>query len=187
MAKVETISKKINYKSDFDFILTVKASDTSGDLVDMGFPDYDFKGNIYTRGIRKFEFGKNGDTLTNCFNDNGRLHIVANDHKLFSGVLRVDFYAEIPNNIYPDGSKLTVSDCPTNIELVEGCGDEISELEAELVAPYIKGDKGDALTWNDMTDDQKQEVINSAVNGIRKEQITTLSDTADTNDYNDVF
>lgn len=217
MAKVETISKKINYKSDFDFILTIKASDASGNLVDVGFPDYDFKGYLYTKGMRKFEFGKEGDALTNCFDDDGRLHIVANDHKLFSGVLCVDFYAEIPNEIYPDGTKLTVSDCPTSIELVEGCGDDLSEIEVKLIAPYIKGEKGDkgergekgeqgikgergeqglkgdkgekgdALTWNDMTSAQKEEVINSAVADIRKEQITTLGDTADTNDYNDVF
>lgn len=187
MATVETEYKKINYKSDFDFILTLKASDTSGNIVDVGFPTYNFKGFIHTRGIRKFEFGNKNGNLTNCFNDNGKIHIVANAHNLFSGVVKIDFYAELPNKLYPDGSRLTVCDCSTNIELVEGCGDDFSETEIQLIAPYIKGDKGDTLTWDGMTSAQKEEVINSAVEDIRKEQITTLSDTTDTKDYKDVF
>lgn len=190
MAIIETTNKRINHKSDFDFILAVKSYNASGELIDVGFPTYDFYGYIYTRGLRKIEFSHKGGELVNCFNDDNRIHIVINAHNLPAGVLRVDFYAEIPNSIYPDGSKLTVSDCPTSIELVSGCADDITELEAEAIAPYIKGDKGDkgdSLTWETMTESQRQEVINSAVEDIRQEQITTLLDTDDTNEYNDVF
>ena len=125
--------------------------------------------------------------LVNCFNDNGKLHVVANAHNLFPGTLHIDFDAEIPNDIYPDGCKLTVTDCPTSIELVDGCADEATEVQVELIAPYIKGEKGDAMTWDAMTETQKQEVINAAVEDIRKEQITTLSDTADTTNYDELF
>lgn len=208
---------KINYKSDFDFILRIKSHDTQGGFVDVGFPEYDFSGYIYTRGMRKFEFGKKGETLTHCFNDGGKIHIVANDHKLFAGVVYVDFYAEIPNGIYPDGSRLTVTNCLTDVELVEGCGDDFENIEVEIIAPYIKGDKGDkgeqgikgdkgdkgdtgekgekgdkgdkgdALTWGAMTEEQKEEVIKGAVNDIKQEQITTLDNTSDTKYYEDVF
>lgn len=190
MAIIETTNKRINHKSDFDFILAVKSYNASGELIDVGFPTYDFKGYLYTRGLRKYEFSNKGGELVNCFNDDNRIHIVINAHNLPVGVLKVDFYVEIPNSIYPDGSKLTVSDCPTSIELVDGCSDEITELEATLIAPYIKGekgDKGDTLTWEAMTEAQRQEVIESAVEAIRQEQITTTSDTDDTNEYNDVF
>lgn len=182
MATLNTEKFRINHRSDFDFVLTIK---NQGE--DIGFPPYDFVGTLRTRGTRTFEFSKKGDVLVNCFNDNGKLHVVANAHNLFPGTLHIDFDAEIPNDIYPDGSKLTVTDCPTSIELVDGCADEATEVQVELIAPYIKGDKGDAMTWEAMTETQKQEVINAAVEDIRKEQITTLSDTADTTNYDELF
>ena len=197
MATLNTEKFRINHRSDFDFVLTIK---NQGE--DIGFPPYDFVGTLRTKGTRTFEFSKKGDVLVNCFNDNGKLHVVANAHNLFPGTLHIDFDAEIPNDIYPDGSKLTVTDCPTSIELVDGCADEATEVQVELIAPYIKGDKGDkgdtgeqgakgekgdAMTWEAMTETQKQEVINAAVEDIRKEQITTLSDTADTTNYDELF
>lgn len=188
--EVETSKIKINYKSDFDFKLNLKAQSTDGGYVDVGFPEYNFKGYLYTRGMRKYEFGKQGEELLNCFNDNGIIHIVANDHKLFSGIVKIDFYADIPNDIYPDDHKLTVTNCPTNIELVEGCGSEFEDAQVEFIAPYIKGEKGDkgnALTWETMTEQQKGEVIGSAVEEIKKEQITFLANTSNTTEYDDIF
>ena len=212
MATINTEKFRINHRSDFDFVLTIK---NQGE--DIGFPPYDFVGTLRTRGTRTFAFSKKGDVLVNCFNDNGKLHVVANAHNLFPGTLHIDFDAEIPNDIYPDGSKLTVTKCPTSIELVDGCADEATEVQVELIAAYIKGDKGDkgdtgeqglkgdkgdkgdqgirvekgekgdAMTWEAMTETQKQEVINAAVEDIRKEQITTLSDTADTTNYDELF
>lgn len=190
MAKIETETKKINYKSDFDFKLKIKSLGAEGSYVDVGFPTYDFKGYLYTRGMRKYEFGKQDEKLLNCFNDNGTIHIVANNHSLFSGVVKIDFYIDIPNDIYPDNHKLIVTNCATTIELVEGCGDEFTAEEIEIVAPYIKGDKGekgDPLTWETMTQEQREKVVQSAVDEIQKEQITILENTSDATDYNDVF
>lgn len=214
---VGTENKRINYKSDFDFILSVRAANAQGEVVDVGFPTYDFIGTLYTRGLRKFSFSQKDGVQTNCFNDNGKLHVVANAHNLYSGILRIDFQADIPNTIYPDGLKLTVTDCPIGIELVNGCSDEISDVEAAIIAPYIKGekgdkgdkgdkgeqgvqgiqgiqgiqgekgDKGDALTWDSMTDEQQKAVVNMAVEEIQNEQITTLAPTDNDSEYNDVF
>lgn len=190
MAKIETETMKINYKSDFDFKLNLKAQSVDGSYIDVGFPTYDFKGFLYTRGNRKYEFGKQGEVLTNCFDDNGTIHIVANAHSLFPGIVKIGFYADIPNDIYPDDHKLTFTDCPTNIELIEGCGGEFDNAQVELIAPYIKGDKGDkgdALTWDSMSQEAKKELVNSAVIEIKKDEITTLADTSDTTEYDEIF
>ena len=131
-------TKKINYKSDFDFILTVV--DSSG--TDVGFPSYDWEARLRTRGnsgfsARSFIVSCIGGVCTNCFNDNGRIHVVADSHGLGTGMLHVEFHAHVPNGIYPDGEQLTVSPQSVDIELVTGMGDVATDLEVEVQVPYI--------------------------------------------------
>lgn len=189
MATIGTETKKINHKSDFDFNINLKALSADGNYVEVDFPTYDFVGYLYTRSNAKYEFSYKDGVPTNCFNDNGKIHVVANAHNLLSGVLKIQLMLYIPNEIYPDGTKLSVSDCETSIELVDGCGDDF-EGSIEFIAPFIKGekgDKGDNLTWGSMLQEEQKEVIDDAVAEIKKEQITTLAQTDDKEDYNDVF
>lgn len=130
--------RKINHKSDFDFILVVK--DSQGN--DVGFPDYDFSGSVSVgepckATSRKFPFSRKGDTLVNCFNDNGKIHIVCNDHHLSKGQLWVELKAEVPNGIYSDGSELIVIPQQIGIELVCEKGDIPTDVDSEFVVPFI--------------------------------------------------
>ncbi len=69
---------KVNYKSDFDFILTIK--DCRG--MDIGFPRFDWKAKLYTsRSIHKYEISHIGGVCTNCYNDDGRIHCVVDGHR----------------------------------------------------------------------------------------------------------
>lgn len=153
-----TIIKK-NYKSDFDAILLLKSC--VGDVCkEVGWPDYDWVARFYTTSHDNVYIASNvGGELTNCFNDNGNIHVVFNNHGLPSGTLRVEFSAEIPNEIYPDGSQLEISPQALNIELVRGVGDCGTIADVEVMLSYIKGDKGDAFTYDDFTAEQKADLI----------------------------
>lgn len=132
-----------NYKSDFDAILHLKSC--VGDVCkEIGWPGYDWVAKFYTTSHDNVYIASNvGGVLTNCFNDNGNIHVVFNNHGLLSGTLRVEFSAEIPNGIYPDGSQLEVSPQPLDIELVRGRGDCGTIVDVDVMLSYIKGDKGD--------------------------------------------
>lgn len=126
--------KKLNYKSDFDFILTLYGE--NGESI--GFPTYDWEAYIYTAGSKAYKYKAScrGGECVNCFNDNGKIHIVANNHGLSVGVLRVDFISYLPNSLYPDGTERVVQPIDTNIELVQGAGDGAEGGEAEAIIPY---------------------------------------------------
>ena len=162
-----------NYKSDFDAILHLKSC--VGDVCkEIGWPGYDWVAKFYTTSHDNVYIASNvGGVLTNCFNDNGNIHVVFNNHGLPSGTLRVEFSAEIPNGIYPDGSQLEVSPQPLDIELVRGRGDCGTIVDVDVMLSYIKGDKGDtgpqgpkgdkgdkgdAFTYEDFTAEQIAEL-----------------------------
>lgn len=132
--------RKINYKSDFDFFLSLK--DAGGK--EIPFPDNDFVAKFYTSiKANAYTVSCIDGVCTNCFNDNGRIHVVVDNHNMGVGKLKVDFTAMLANSLYPDGSKRIFSPIPLDIELVSGQGDCGTTAEVELLLPYIKGEKGD--------------------------------------------
>ena len=136
---------KINFESDFDVILRLKACD--GDkCTNIGWPLYDWTAKFYTNDLEHTYVASSlGGVLTNCFDDNGQIHVVFNNHGLSTGTLRVKFRAEIPNDIYPDGKKLEVCPQPLDVELVRGMGD-CGTVKTEAIAPTQKWRGRDSLT-----------------------------------------
>lgn len=136
-AEAETAKKRINYKSDFNFRLHLYAPDG----VEMQFPDYDFEGVIYTGSMgfsaRKYSFSQKNNVRHNCYNDNGVIHVICDNHGLLTGQLYVEFRANVPNSIYPDGKEFTVTPSPLGIELVTTAGDEPTEIDEEIVMPVV--------------------------------------------------
>lgn len=128
--------KKINYKSDFDFIL--RLTDCKG--VNIGFPDFDWEAKFYTNSKANafVASSRNGETV-NCFNDEGQIHVVVDEHKMGIGNLNVEMHMELPNDIYPDGVQNDVQPMPLDIELVSGQGDCPTTAEIEVRLPYING------------------------------------------------
>ena len=133
--------KKINYKSDFDLLATMKCYDTSGKEIEIGFADYDWELDLYTGcgnyAPKVYKVSYIGGKATNCFNDNGKVHIVCDNHNLNLGVLNGTIKAKIPNAIYPDGTQLIVSPLSFAIELVADGGDTPSPIEVEIMLPYL--------------------------------------------------
>ena len=154
---------KRNYKDDFDFIMRLYSAmvDSSGKEVadsrrELGWPDYDWVATFYTSGYTSSKANAYvasciGGECVNCYNDNGQIHIVVNNHHMGTGRLIVEFRAELPRDIYPDGYQRNVIPEPLDIELIVGKVDLPSEMEVELLLPYIKGD---AFTYADFTPEQ---------------------------------
>lgn len=150
---------KVNYRSDFDFILKLYSAmtDSSGKEVEnsrreLGWPDYDWVATFWTSSkANAYVASCIGGKCSNCYNDNGQIHIVVDDHHMGSGRLKVEFRAELPREIYPDGYQQNVIPEPLGIELVPCRGDFPSEIEAELLLPYIKGKP---FTYEDFTEAQ---------------------------------
>lgn len=186
---------KKNYKSDFDAILHLVScvGDTKKEI---GWPDYDWVARFYTTSHDNVYIASNiKGALTNCFNDNGNIHVVFNNHGLPSGTLRVEFSAEIPNGIYPDGSQLEVSPQPLDIELVRGRGDCGTIADVDVMLSYIKGDKGDtgpqgpkgdkgdkgdAFTYDDFTPQQIADLKQPATDAAQ--QLQEFQATAEANE-----
>ena len=129
--------KNINYKSDFDFILKlvscVKAEDDSITKREVGFPDHDWSATFWTSSkANAYVASSKGGVLTNCFNDNGQIHVVCNAHKLGVGELKCEYHAALPNVMYPDGSCDVYEPQELDIELWTGQSDCPTEMVVEM-------------------------------------------------------
>lgn len=133
--------RKVNYKSDFDFVMRLK--DASGKEVP--FPECDWDAEFWTSSKpNAYRASCIGGEYVNCFREaDGSIHFVFNSQRMGKGTLKWEPHFRFPNGIYPDSVRDTYSLAPLEIELVSGQGDEPTEAEVEYVIPYIKGDKGD--------------------------------------------
>lgn len=143
--------KRINYKSDFDFILRMKDCKDKDKTVP--FPECDFDALFWTSSKAKAYAASYRDGIyTNCFRtEDGGMHFVFNDHRMGMGTLRWEPHFELPNDIYPDGIQDLFRKAALGIELVDGDGDCPTTAEIEVLLPYIKGD---AFTYEDFTPEQ---------------------------------
>lgn len=146
---------KINYKSDFDFILRLK--DCADPKKTVPFPDGNFdarfwtssKANAYTASYRD-------GVYTNCFRtEDGGMHFVFDDHRMGKGTLHWEPHFELPNGIYPDNMQDLYRKAALDIELVDGDGDCPTTAELEAMLPYIKGEP---FTFEDFTADEIKEL-----------------------------
>lgn len=146
---------KINYKSDFDFILRLK--DCADPKKTVPFPDGNFdarfwtssKANAYTASYRDGAY-------TNCFRtEDGGMHFVFDDHRMGKGTLHWEPHFELPNDIYPDNMQDLYRKAALDIELVDGDGDCPTAAELEAMLPYIKGEP---FTYEDFTAEEIKEL-----------------------------
>ena len=124
---------KINYKSDFDFILTLR--DAQGN--DIGFPDFDWEARFWTFSpVRAATASCRGGKCEGCFNDNGKIHIVVNAPALGCGRLHAEVVTHTANDIYPDGERTLYTPDVLDIELVSGRGDTEMAANAIMRLPH---------------------------------------------------
>lgn len=156
----------VNYKSDFALLLRLylcKCGDDDAPAekgVEIDFPAYDWEARYWTWGkANVYTASCKGGVCTNCRNKDGKILVVFNDHGLSPGPLNVEFTALLPDDLFPDGDRRTVVPGPLDVVLTKDAVCCPSIVEAEMILPYIKGDPGDAFTYDDFTDQQKADLI----------------------------
>lgn len=152
--------RKINYKSDFDFLMRLK--DSAGKEVP--FPECDWDAVFWTSSKAKaYHASCIGGVCTNCRKEaNGTLFIF-DSHAMGLGTLHWEPHFRLPNDIFPDGYQDLFRKAALGIELVDGDGDEATKTEIEYIIPYIKGDKGDAFTYDDFSVEEIADLKRPAV------------------------
>ena len=162
-----------NYQDDFDFLLKLYSAvvdkdgnEVKGSRRKLGWPDYDWSATMWTNSkANAYTASCIDGKCVNCYNDNGEIHIVVNDHHMGPGAVRLQFIAELPREIYPDGLQRNVIPEPVNIELIIGKGDLPTEMEVEMLLPYIKGEP---FTYEDFTPEQIEELQRPATEAAGK-------------------
>lgn len=110
----------IHFKSDFDFQLELR--DALGNPI--GWPEFDWALKLRTESSRReWVAFRRGNMTKGCYNDDGKLHIVADGHGLGPGRLLLEFCADIRNEHYADGVQRVVCMEPIDIRLTDrgGC------------------------------------------------------------------
>lgn len=143
------IMRKVNYKSDFDFVMRLK--DASGKEVP--FPECDWDAEFWTSSKQNaYRASCIGGEYVNCFREaDGSIHFIFDNHRLGVGALKWEPHFELPNGLYPDGVQDLYKPDPLDIELVSGAGDCGDTAEVEAMLPYIKGEP---FTYEDFTPEQ---------------------------------
>lgn len=181
--------KEVNYKSDFPALLTFR--DGKGN--DIGVPPYDWEARFWTASKAiDYRASSVGDVLTNCRVEDGRVIVVFNSHGLPPGHLHCEVSAHIPSGQFPDGEWRVVNATVAGRTLVPGQTEMPSEVEVEVLLPYIKGDKGDKLTFADLTAEEIDQLRQPAEQTAREytekyEQMTAEVETAKFNVFCDLW
>lgn len=106
---------KINYKSDFTFILVIRDCDGN----DIGFPPMDFDAQIWTNSkINAYYFGRRNGELINCKNEDDKIRVIVNDHQMRCGELQVEVTLHLPDSEFPDQERRIVTPDKLDITLV---------------------------------------------------------------------
>lgn len=127
--------RKQNFKSDFDFILTLK--DNEGN--DVGFPDINWELLLLTSSRQlaytaSHQYGEN----VNCFDDGGKIHVTVDRHEFPVGELLYELTVEIPNEDFGDGSRKVFVKGSTDIEMVNENGQTLTGVIVEVRVPHLK-------------------------------------------------
>lgn len=162
----------VNFKSDFDFLFTQR--DCNGCFVPL--PDFEAVFSTET-SPRKYTVSRKGDKFVNCLeNEDGAMFFIFNNHKLLPGLLRYDMHLYLPDERYPDGIRDIFKRNVTNIRLVNENVPCPSPMEVATIAPYIKGEDGKSLTYDDLTEEQKRDLVShidpELIGGCNMEEFT---------------
>ncbi len=130
------MNRKINRKSDFDFILALTGADGNP----LGWQEANWELTLYVdvpsgRNFAYKAYYAFGECI-NCRNADGKIEILVDNHEFPVGELLMDFNIEIPDERYPDRNRsINIPEQKTGIELVNDRGLAVSGLEIPLSVP----------------------------------------------------
>lgn len=132
--------KKINYESDFSFILNLCDAHNKT----FGFPDFDWEVVFYVSGSSETMTASCISGIpTNCKDDEGKLRIIFDNAKIGLGQLKATVTAEIPNETYPDKTQKVVVPTVLGIELVKEATTYVPNIEETIILPVVANEDGE--------------------------------------------
>lgn len=135
--------KKIYFRDDFDFIFSIL--DKYG--LDIGWPDFNWSVRFWTASkANAFTAGCTDGECTNCFPDEGRIHIVFDNHGLSFGDLFFELTMSLPSEYYNDRSKDIHVHGKLPVKLVALC------TQADYTISYVEPTEGNAGGDLEITD-----------------------------------
>lgn len=161
-----------NYRQDFAIWQQLLFRDPeTGQYSDYGFPEYNFKCQYWTTNRAncyeaECKYVDGTAVCKNCRNENGKLIIVFDNHRLQPGDLHGEIVIDFPNNLYPDGYQNSPISLKTNVRLVHGRSEVPTLAEAMAIMPYIKGKDGKNFDYSDLTEEQKEELAKRVADNI---------------------
>lgn len=119
----------------------LKLSDANGNPV--GWVEANWELVLYTASKNlAYKASYAFNEKTNCYEDNGDIHIVVDGHEFPVGELFADFTIDIPDEKFPDGSRhVSVTNEKTDIEMVLDRGHEADGIVVNVRVPYVKKDE----------------------------------------------
>ena len=155
---------RINYQSDFKII----EKNLNGDL------KTPFRFTYQTALSKPVVASFDGHDYKNCRRlDDGSLLVVFDNHGMRPGNLTVRREYYLTDADFADGICNLVSMEFTGIVLVNGRSDD-STGTIDVYPNYQKGDKGDPMTWESMTEEQRTELKDSVVKDVQNEMLSSF-------------
>lgn len=129
-----------NFASDFDAVLHRKVC---GRREELRWPDNDFIIRFWTYSRRNSYVASCIEgKCTNCFNDEGLIHVVFDRHGLGHGILTAEYAELVPNADYPDGNRRDTATQPLQLELWGRSSDCSDTVDLYMSLPHGFGGKG---------------------------------------------
>ena len=163
--------RRVYYKDDLDFYMTLLDCDDEN----IGIPDFDWRARLWTSSKMNYvTVSSVGGVKTNWRDEgDGRIHVVVDNPGLMPGDVHIDFEALLPNETFADGTRKLVKPFTAPIRLTRDCAPCPSAMEIELMLPYVRGK---ALTFDDLTDAEKDAFAQQAADRVTIEDLGVASD-----------
>ena len=163
--------RRVYYKDDLDFYMTLLDCDDEN----IGVPAFDWRARLWTSSKMNYVMVSSvGGVKTNWRDEgDGRIHVVVDNPGLMPGDVHIDFEALLPNETFADGTRKLVKPFTAPIRLTRDCAPCPSAMEIELMLPYVRGK---ALTFDDLTDAEKDAFAQQAADLVTIEDLGVASD-----------
>lgn len=154
---------KINYKSDFKI-------NESSETVAMEVP---FVFSYYVFDNKKYVVSFDGHNYVNCERkEDGSLDVIFNQPDFGIGHLKVERKYAVDDKAFADGVFDVVTVDKTDVFITSGQTFE-TYVKTLVVPPFLKGDKGDPMTWDTMTETERGELVHDVAEAIDPEMVMT--------------
>lgn len=157
---------KINNKSDFKI-------NESSETVAMEVP---FVFSYYVFDSKKYVVSFDGHNYVNCERkEDGSLDVIFNQPEFGIGHLKVERKYAVDDKAFADGVFDVVTVDKTDVFITSGQTFE-TYVKTLVVPPYLKGDKGDPMTWETMTEKERGELVKDVAEAIDPEMVMTKNE-----------